>query len=163
MNRYPVKIISSLVLFFTMCFSLSILAQEYSSGHTALDLWDEEAQGNLPQWITIWLGFMSVVFISGIIFVKNHIEARWLVGGFVAGILFSKLVIPEFGLVPLSGLTSLVHVVFWTPALVVLVKHRPFTKGLSTYNVWAGLATGCILFSFVFDIKDAFIYLNHML
>ena len=97
------------------------------------------------------------------IFVKNHVEARWLTGGFVAGILFSKLVLPEFDVVPLSGLSSLVHVVFWTPALVLLFKNRPFTKGLSVYNLWAGLATACILFSFVFDIKDAFIYVAHIL
>ena len=161
MKEHTIQLISTLLL--SVFFSSSVLAQDYSSGHAALEVWDAEAQENLPQWIKIWLFFMGTVYVSGLFFLKNHIEARWLVGGFILGLVFSKLAIPALGLVPLSGLVGLVHVVFWTPALVIMLKNRPFTQGFSIYNCWSGLATGCILFSFIFDIRDAYIYLAHTL
>lgn len=138
-------------------------AADYSSGHGALQLWDDEAKANLPQWIKLWLMFMLLVFASGLLFVWRHMEARWVVGGVIAGLLFSRFAVPALGLVPLSGLVALVHLIFWSPALFLLIKNRPFAKGWSAYAVWSGLATFCIVFSFVFDVRDAAIYLWHML
>lgn len=160
MIKHTKKLRVALLLFLFL--SWSVLAQDYNSGHAALEVWDSDAQANLPQWIKIWLIFMGAVYAGGLFFLKNHIEARWLVGGFIAGLLFSKLVIPGLGIVPLSGLVGLDHVVFWTPALVVMLKNRPFIRGFSIYNFWSGLATGCILFSFVFDLRDAYIYIDYM-
>lgn len=140
----------------------SAIAQEYTSGHGALSIWDEAAQANMPQWIKFWLMFMTAVFLCGVLFIKSKAEARWLIGGVVLGLLFSKFIIPQLGIVKLSGLVALLHLVFWSPALYFLLKNRPFLQPLSPYVVWSGLATGCILFSFIFDIRDAFIYLNHI-
>lgn len=150
------------LLLIALLLPLPAMAQEYSSGHTALQVWNAEAQANLPLWIKVWLVFMGSVFIGGLLFVKNHSEARWLVGGFVGGLLFSKLAIPALGLVPLSGLVALIHLVFWAPALWLMLKNRPFLNTLSPYSVWAGLATACILFSFIFDVRDAVIYVAHL-
>ena len=146
-----------------LLFSLPVLAQEYSSGHQALEVWDADAMMNMPQWIKVWLMFMVSVFMLGIVFVKNRVEARWLVGGFVSGLLFSKFAVPALGLVELSGLVALVHLIFWSPALFLLLKNRPFTQSVSFYSVWSGVATACILFSFIFDFRDAYLYLAHML
>lgn len=140
-----------------------VSADDYSSGHQALQVWDDEAQANMPEWIKYWLLGMVSVFALGLLFVWRHIEARWLVGGFVAGLLFSKFAVPALGLVPLSGLVALIHVVFWSPALYLMLKNRPFMKGFSAYACWSGLATACIVFSFVFDIRDSVIYLLHLL
>lgn len=151
------------VLFFVTLFcALPVLAEGYSSGHQALEVWDGQAQASLPLWIKVWLLFMVSVYAAGLLFIKNHIEARWLVGGFVLGLLFSKYAIPALGLVNLSGLVALVHLVFWSPALYLMLKNRPFTQGVSFYSGWAGVATLCILFSFVFDIRDAFLYLRYI-
>lgn len=135
-------------------------AVEYSSGHRALEVWDEAAMQNVPQWINVWLMIMAAVFFSGVFFIKNHIEARWVLGGFVFALLFFIFAVPALNLIPLSGLMALIHLIFWTPGLVFLLKNKPFTKGISPFNVWAGLATVCILFSFIFDVRDAFTYLT---
>ena len=45
----------------------------------------------------------------------------------------------------------------------VLLKRRPFLQGRSPYALWSGAITAVIIFSFIFDIPDAAIYLDHML
>lgn len=138
-------------------------ADGYSSGHNALGVWDAEAQANMPQWIKVWLMFMISVFAAGLLFVWKHLEARWLVGGVIGALAFSKFGIPALGWVPLSGLVASVHLVFWSPALFFMLKNRPFMQGWSFYNAWAGLATACIVFSFIFDVRDSAIYITHLL
>ncbi|MGI9308728.1 MAG: hypothetical protein ACR2P6_05670, partial [Gammaproteobacteria bacterium] len=60
------------------------------------------------------------------------------------------------------GLFSLVHLICWSPALYVLLTRRPFLQERSLFTIWSGAITFCIIFSFVFDIPDAAIYLDHM-
>ncbi|MGI9291493.1 MAG: hypothetical protein ACR2QG_09505 [Gammaproteobacteria bacterium] len=137
--------------------------QLYQSGHQPLEIWDNEARTNMPQWVQIWLAFMMSSFAVGLFFVYRHVEARWVVGGFVAMMVLSIVSGRVFGLVPLSGLFSVIHLICWSPALYILLTHRPFMKGRSLYAIWSGVITGCIIFSFVFDIPDSLIYLDHML
>lgn len=138
-------------------------ATGYQSGHTALEVWNAEGQANAPQWVQIWLMIMLASFALGLLFVWKRVEARWVVGGFITSILVSGFVIPALGLVSLSGLIALMHLIFWSPALFLLLKNRPFMKERSFYAVWSGLITAVILFSFIFDIRDAAIYLDHIL
>lgn len=135
----------------------------YDSGHTALEIWNAEGQANAPQWVQIWLMVMLASFALGLLFVWKRAEARWVVGGFITSLLVSGLVIPALGLVSLSGLIALMHLIFWSPALYLLLKNRPFLKERSFYAVWSGLITAVILFSFIFDIRDAAIYLDHIM
>jgi len=138
-------------------------AQTYERGYKALQLFDGEAMAAMPRWIQTWLNILSIVFLAGLFFVWRRVEARWAVGGFVASTLTAILVVPQTGLVPLGGLFALIHVIFWTPALVLLLTRRPFLKERSLYALWSGLMTAVITFSFIFDIPDSVIYLNHML
>lgn len=138
-------------------------ATGYESGHTALQVWDAEGQANAPQWVKIWLMIMLASFALGLLFVWKRVEARWAVGGFITSIAVSGFVIPATGLLSLSGLVALMHLIFWSPALYVLLKNRPFMTERSFYGAWTGLITAVILFSFIFDIRDAVIYLDHML
>lgn len=160
--RHFIKLFSSALPFIFLISAFSY-AESYSSGHNALGVWDAEAQANMPQWIKVWLLFMISTFAAGLLFVWKHMEARWLVGGVIAALVFSKFGIPALGWVPLSGLVATVHLVFWSPALFLMLKNRPFMQGWTFYNTWAGLATVCILFSFVFDIRDSVIYMAHLL
>jgi hypothetical protein len=149
-----------------LCCLLSIepiLAQPYESGHQPLQLWDNAGRANMPLWVSIWLGIMMTTFALGLFFVRRHAEARWVVGGFIGMILVTVASGRLLGLLPLSGLFSLVHVICWSPALYVLLTRRPFLQGRSLYAVWSGAITACIIFSFIFDIPDAAIYLDHML
>ncbi len=153
-------------LFSFLCLILStaaLAATGYESGHTALEVWDAEGQANAPQWVRTWLVIMITSFALGLLFVWKRVEARWVVGGLITTILMIRFGIPAMGIVKLSGLVALVHLICWSPALYLLIKNRPFMKERSLYALWSGLITAVILFSFIFDIRDAAIYLDHML
>ena len=139
------------------------LAQPYESGHQPLQIWDNAARASMPQWVSIWLGILMTTFALGFLFVRRHTEARWVVGGFICMILVTVATGRVLGLVPLSGLFSLVHIICWSPALYVLLTRRPFLQDRSLYALWSGAITAVIIFSFIFDIPDAAIYLDHML
>lgn len=135
-----------------------------AAGNGALELWNQQGIANSPQWVQYWLIIMISSFALGLLFIWNRIEARCVVGGLIIGLLFSKFILENvMGLLPLSGLVALVHLIFWSPALYLLLKNRPFTKEKSLFALWSGWITLVILFSFIFDIRDTVIYLDYML
>jgi len=138
-------------------------SENYERGHQALQLWDNEAMALAPQWVRIWLMIMGASFAIGLFFVWRHPIARWVVGGFIAAIAVSGFVAPALGIVGLSGFVALVHLFCWSPALYQLLTKRPFLGDTSAFSIWSGVITAVILFSFIFDIRDAFIYLQHIL
>jgi len=106
---------------------------------------------------------MTVFLLSSFLFVYKRVEARWIAGGVVLMLLFSRLIVPALEIPFLEGLASLTHVVLWSPGLYFLLTRRPFLKELSFYSVWAGCMTAIILISFIFDIPDSIVYLTHIL
>tara|TARA_R110000772_G_scaffold49100_4_gene112217 strand:+ start:1740 stop:2261 length:522 start_codon:yes stop_codon:yes gene_type:complete len=157
------------ILWFLLGLSLTIstaaahAATGYQPGHSALEIWNSEGQASAPQWVQVWLLIMLSSFALGLLFVWKRAEARWAVGGFIISIIVSGFVIPATRLISLSGLIALMHLIFWSPALYFLLKNRPFLKERSFYALWSALITVVILFSFTFDIRDAIIYLDHIL
>ncbi|BFM15610.1 hypothetical protein R50073_17930 [Maricurvus nonylphenolicus] len=143
--------------------AFSAFAADPVSGHQPLQIWDDEARNNLPAWVQVWLTILKLAILPSVFFAWKYVEARWVLASIVAGVTFSNLIAPQLGLLPLAGLTSLTHVIFWTPAIVVLIKNRPFMQGFSLYNAWAAFMLACMLFSFVFDIPDAWTYLGYQL
>jgi hypothetical protein len=143
--------------------SASLSAQEFEHGHQAMQLFDKEGFENSPQWVQIWVGFMMASFMAGVLFVRNHVIARWVVGGVLAGLIFGAIAGAVFGVPNYSGFIALVHIIFWTPALYQLLTKRPFLGERSAFTVWSGGITLVICFSFIFDIRDAAIYLSHIL
>ena len=139
------------------------LAQEVAHGNGALELFDAEGQANSPLWVQIWLPILLASFILGLFFVRSRVEARWVVGCVIAGFVAMGILMAGFGMPQLSGFIALMHLIFWTPALIVLLKRRTFLSESSLYAKWTGLVTATILFSFIFDIRDAAIYLDHIL
>jgi hypothetical protein len=138
-------------------------AQTYELGHGALEVFNADAMANTPQWVQIWLMFMAASFAVGLLFVWRHAIARWVVGGFLLGMLLSGVLTSGLGLASLSGLIACVHLICWSPALYQLLTKRPFLAELSAFSIWSGVITFVIIFSFIFDVRDAAIYLNHML
>jgi len=139
------------------------LAAEYAHGHQALEIFDAEGFSNAPLWVQIWVGFMLLSYICGLAFVRQHSIARWVVGGLFAGLTLGTLLGHLLGLPALSGFIALVHLIFWSPGLYLLLKNRPFLGPKSAFSIWTGVMTLVILFSFVFDIRDAYIYLQHII
>ena len=139
-------------------------ATDYTKGHEALQIFDSEGMRLAPTWVKIWVGFMALSFVSGLLFVKQHSIARWVVGGFVFGFILTSIA-PLFNIVVLSGLIALIHIVCWSPGLYRLLSSRPFLTGeqkQTAFSIWCGVITLVIVFSFVFDIRDSAIYLGHI-
>lgn len=143
--------------------SPSIVAHEgHESGHTALGVFDDAAKAAMPDWVGVWLVLMAASFFAAVFFVRSQPIARWVLGGFLLAIVVSMVVLPAFGFERISGLIGLVHVIFWAPGLYLLLTRRPMLGPLSAFSVWSGWITFVILFSFVFDVRDAVIYIMHI-
>jgi len=148
---------------FALLISSTGFAQEFEHGNQAMQLFDAEGFSNSPLWVQAWVGFMMLSFLGGLFFVKNHAIARWVVGGMFAGMICGTAIAKLFGIPNYSGYIALVHVVFWTPGLIKLLTQRPFLSPISAFSLWSGLITFVICFSFIFDIRDAVIFLQHSL
>ena len=146
-----------------MMSSGSILAATYEHGHNALQVFDQHGMKNTPTWVMAWIAFMMSTFLFGLIFIRQHVIARWVVGGLFMGIIVGLIADKVFDVPPLSGFIALLHVIFWSPGLYLLMSKRPFMQAGSAYSRWCAVITAVILFSFLFDIKDASIYLMHLL
>lgn len=139
-------------------------ADAYEKGHGALQVFDADGIALTPQWVQIWLGFMLLTFATGLIFVWKKPIARWAVGGFLVGAGGGGFIFSALGLPFLSGAIAIIHILFWSPALFLLLTRRPFldaAEGMA-FRIWSGAMTGVMLFSFVFDIRDAYIYIAHI-
>ncbi len=139
------------------------IAADYEHGHHALQIFDADGFRNAPRWVQMWVGFMMLTFLSGLFFVRNQTVARWVVGGMFAGLVVSMLAGSVLGIPALSGFIALIHILFWSPGLYQLLTKRPFAGPASAFTIWSGVMTLVILFSFVFDVRDAFIYLRHLI
>ena len=144
--------------------SSDLAAAEYTKGHQALQVFDQDGMAAAPRWVMLWVMFMAASFAAGLFFVLRHAIARWVVGGFIVGFAVTAIA-PMLGVVVLSGFIALVHIICWSPGLYQLLSKRPFlpgNDGYSAFSIWSGLITGVILFSWIFDIRDAAIYLQHI-
>jgi len=138
----------------------SFAAQTHGNG--ALEVFDNAGMQASPLWVQLWIGFMMLMFFSGLAFVKNHAISRWVVGGFIGGMVALLVMQKAFGIIPLSGLIALIHLIFWSAGLFQLLRHKPFLKQRSAFSIWSGLMTATLLFSFFFDIRDSIIYLQYL-
>jgi len=136
---------------------------DHSPGHGALDIFNAEGRLAMPAWVGYWIQVMLASFVAGLVFVWKHVAARWVVGGFVGTVALMGLLNGAFGLLPLGGLIALVHLITWSPGYILLWKAKPWTALDSWFGRWATLMIGVISFSFIFDIRDAAIYLDYML
>lgn len=146
-------------------FSSGVLGQElYPKGAGALEIFDGEAFLAAPLPAKLWLVFLASMFLVGLIaYAWKRPIARWAGGGFFVSILTGHLVFAALGLPMLGGSIALWHIVCWTPALVLLLAKRPFLNREEDrwFRIWSALMTFAIIVSFVFDVRDANIYVNH--
>lgn len=160
------KSISLPIIAVTLVVSPHVLAQaaaEYGSGYGALEAFDEAGMKSMPLWLNVWIGIMLAAFASSLLFVWTQPIARWAIGGFLMPFLVMSHIISALGWPFLSGSIALAHLIFWTPALFLLLFHRPFLneENSSAFRIWSAIMTAVILFSFIFDVRDTVIYVSH--
>ena len=103
---------------------------------------------------------MLCVFFAGLLFVRQHAAARWIVAAVIISHLASAAVILTLGPAALTiGVVAINHVVFWTPAAIYLAAKGAATNPVPVYAAWRYLMLGVIAFSLFFDYRDAAIFL----
>ena len=145
-------------------FAASACAQEYPSGAGALERFDDAARAAIPAPLRIWLMVLLGTFAASIIFVWKKPVARWALVGLLVAMLAGGPVFNALGWPMLGGGIALWHLVCWTPVLIVLLLKRPFLDSTEwlPFRIWSALLLAVIIISFVFDIRDAWIYVNHI-
>lgn len=109
--------------------------------------------GELPNWVQLWMRWLNIVFLLGLIFVRSHIEARWALAIYAVSIPIGFL---AFYFVRDIRVTGLPHIILWVPLLAYLIhaaSNDPGFRLISLYAIWLFLLGVTICVSFFLDIK----------
>ena len=137
---------------------------DHDLGHGPLDIFNSDALAAMPITVKIWMGILAVSLASGVFFVRKHKIARWIVCGFLISIFTGDLFFRTLDLPMLSGAVSLWHLVCWSPGLFLLLIRRPFLREYEPYKyrIWTAVVAFVIVVSFLYDIRDAAVYIGHV-
>ncbi|GAB5454748.1 MAG: hypothetical protein Hens2KO_09770 [Henriciella sp.] len=127
---------------------------------SALDEWNAAARDALPVPVKVWLGMMMLTNLAALGFVRNHVAARWVFGGFLISHVIVMVMWTQ-GIQVLAGQVSLFHVIFWTPGMIALVTKRAELKLTSSYAIWASCSLLFYFGSMVIDVRDAYTFVVH--
>ena len=161
--KIDIKIWAAILCFGALLLNVPAMAQSLTHGNGSLEVFDAQGYDNSPLWVRIWIFILIATLASSMFFIKNHSEARWVAAGAVAGFVAVFIVTGVLGVQPISAYLALVHLIFWTPALIILLKRRLFLKDTTLYARWTGWVSFVILFSFIFDIRDVGVFGFHLL
>ena len=122
------------------------------SGLTPDGRWDHTSVWSTPIWLQVWLlGILFPVFLASLLFVRRSLEARWAAGGFLASHLPMALGLFDARV----GTVGLIHLVCWTPALVLLARRRPEVDPRTPFGAWVHAMLAVLAISLSFDARDA--------
>ena len=148
----------------SICFVvLGVMAMSVSEAGAsyALEAWNMETRLSLPIWLGVWLlGVLLPANLASVFFVRNHVAARWVLGGFFCSHLWLTIVEVTGAFVVQGGLVSLGHIIFWSPAIYALYRYRSEIKLPSAYGIWACVMIFVYGVSMIFDVRDAAIWIN---
>ncbi|MCA8901540.1 MAG: hypothetical protein KDA53_09835 [Hyphomonas sp.] len=117
-----------------------------------MEAWNADVAAQ-PQWVQVWMNVMvAVLALGGLAFSFVRVEARWVLASFVAGAAGLFFIYSQMGYVRLLGLG---HVLFWTPALVYLLRRRDTWRVRETWSgKWIAIAAAVMTISLAFDYAD---------
>lgn len=107
--------------------------------------------------VELWINWMMVIFISSILFVWKHKEARWALAALLVTFPTALLIFKLWGNVHLFALT---HLLWWTPLLVYLIKSfqsQDKFKQWGALRLWHHLLCITIAISLFFDVRDVYL------
>lgn len=144
--------------------NMALAHDHYKVGHGALDIFNGEGFLATPTWVQAWVVILISCFIVSVYFSWKHPLARWATGGFILSMTMGNTLFTLLGLPFLGGSIAIMHLVCWSPALLVLLMKRPYfnVDEAISFRIWSGLMVCVLIFSFVFDVRDAVIYISHV-
>lgn len=104
-----------------------------------------------PLWLQIWINWMVIINLGGIVFAWSRVEPRWVVIAFLCSAVFMNFLFDIHGYQKILGAA---HIVFWTPLLVYLYLRRNEIGryGMTAFYLGAVFATNAI--SLLVDFVD---------
>ena len=136
------------------------LVSEAAASH-ALEAWNMETRLSLPLYLKIWLlGVLLPAHLASVFFLRDHIAARWVLGGFFCSHLWLTIVEVTGAFTVQGGLVSLGHIIFWSPAIYALYRYRSEIRLPSVYGIWACTMLFVYAVSMAFDVRDAAIWIG---
>ncbi len=106
--------------------------------------------------VKIWSGWLGLITITSVFFIRQRPHGKWiallLLSMFVTAFLITSLSNPD----RLSiGLLSTLHILFWTPVVILLTRSIGDLKLKSPYGFWSLLLMLSLWISLIFDFQAA--------
>ena len=140
-----------------------LLAMTASVGATTSPTPFDPLGESMPEFSTAvswWIVWLVVIGLTSTPFALKHTGARWVLGAYVANHSVAMGTGWLLGADALTnGLVSVTHVVFWTPAVVVLIMGLRTINRASLYGGWHMAALATMAISLLFDYRDSYVYL----
>lgn len=108
-----------------------------------------------PPWLVTWVCWLMLVNMGSITFVKDRIEARWVLAAFMAAAMIMMAIFEMSGFTRLLGLA---HIIGWTPALVYLWTRRASIDRSTPFGKWVLILAVTNITSLVVDFIDVIRY-----
>jgi hypothetical protein len=126
-----------------------------------LRIWDNQARLSLSKGLVLWLACLVLTCLASVLFVRDHIPARWLLSGFVLSHLIVFASPPVFKNTWRIGQVGLLHILCWGPGgIFVLFDVTGSTMRPLNYSIWGSTLTLVLIIAFVFDGRDALTWLR---
>lgn len=106
-------------------------------------------------WLKAWVGWMALVNLAALIFLRR-IEARWIAAAMLVAFALMNVLHAQFGYQRILGLA---HVAAWTPLLIYLWRRRAEWNLSSLSGKWLVAVFTTDLTSLVIDYADVARYL----
>jgi hypothetical protein len=109
----------------------------------------------VPVWLRIWLlGILFPVFLASLLFLRHSLEARLAAAGFILS--HVPMMVHLFDVT--VGVVGLMHLICWSPALVLLARRRPSVDLKTPFGAWVHAMLFVLVVSLAFDLRDALRY-----
>lgn len=129
-------------------------------GTIALGDWNMAVRKALPLPYKLWLGGLMAAHLSSLLFVRRHVAARWVFGGFSLSHALIAYVEATGRFAMVSGMISLEHVLTFIPGLIAIYVTRSEIKWPGAYAVWVGAVV--VLYSGLLwnDLPDLLVWVR---
>jgi len=140
------------VLIFCVC----VLATGNVDAAVAYELTITDAWPLLPVWVKLWSAWLSIVTLSSILFIKHKPHGKWiavlLLSMFIVIVVIQQFIGARLITV---GLLSVMHVVFWTPVVILLTRSVNELEHKTLFGLWAIVLMISLWVSLIFDYQAA--------
>lgn len=115
-----------------------------------------EAWPSLSLSVKVWSAWLGIVTIASVFFVRRKPHGLWITI-LLQGLFVTALLIVTFSSQDILsiGLLSTLHVVFWTPVVILITRNISNLKLKTVYGAWSLVLMLSLWISLIFDFQAA--------